>query len=247
MNYSIIPLDIGNFEALPKQTCMFRMYREVTYPAPCVMWYIQGTKNNIVVDIGPPEPAQCLKNHGLAMKREKRQDIKNALKAINLSPDDIKTVIVTHLHYDHAGGFHNFKNAKFLIQKKEVEYGIAPLPCHHSIYYEKSLGKPTFVDYLDQIEIIDGDYEVEAGVHANFIPSHTPGFQGVSVQTKKGKYFIAGDAVGLYECWETVPHVPSGIFNNLEQYYESMKKIEEIADYVLPGHDSKIFEKDSYP
>ena len=247
MHYQIVPLNVGNFAALPKQTCMYRMYREVTYEAPCIMWYIKGTENNIVVDLGPPDPDQCLENHGHVIKRDEKQAPINALKSIGLSPDDVKIIIVTHLHWDHAWGFHFFKNAKFLIQKKEVEYAVAPLPCHRSIYYEKNLGKPQFVDYLDQIETIHGDYTIEDGVKAIFIPSHSPGFQGVSVRTEKGNYFIAGDAVGLFECWDTIPHVPSSIFNNLEQYYESMEKIERIADFVLPGHDGKVFDKSIYP
>lgn len=52
---------------------------------------------------------------------------------------------------------------------------------------ENNQGKPTFVDYLGRIEVI-------------LIPGHSTGFQGVSVQTERGKYFIAGDAVGLFEC-----------------------------------------------
>lgn len=128
-----------------------------------------------------------------------------------------------------------------------MEYAIAPLACHRSIYYEQDQGKPTFVDYLDRIEVVEGDYEVEKGVEGVLIPGHSTGFQGVSVQTEKGKYFIAGDAVGLFECWERVPHVPSGLFVNLEEYYESMAKIERVADFVLPGHDGKVFDRPVYP
>ena len=128
-----------------------------------------------------------------------------------------------------------------------MEYAVAPLPSHRPIYYEKEQGKPTFVDYLDRIEVLEGDCEVEEGVKAVFIPGHSVGFQGVSVQTAKGKYFIAGDAVGLFECWETVPHVPSGLYVNLVEYYDSMEKIERVADFVLPGHDGKVFDKPIYP
>jgi N-acyl homoserine lactone hydrolase len=247
MNYEIVPLNVGNFEALWKDTCLYRMYRGETYKAPCIMWYIKGSKNNIIVDLGPPEPEQALKNHGLVMSRSEKQEIPNALKTIGLTPEDIKMIIITHLHYDHAWGFHVFKNAKFLLQKKEISYAIAPLPCHVGNYYEMSLGKPQFVDYLDKIQVINGDYEVEDGITAVYIPSHSPGFQGVLVNTVKGKYFIAGDALGLFECWERIPHVPSSIFNNLDEYYESMDKIEKIADFILPGHDNRVFDKSIYP
>jgi N-acyl homoserine lactone hydrolase len=240
----IIPMNVGDFVALPKQTCMYRMYREVTYEAPCIMWHITGTQNNIIVDLGPSEPDQCLENHGFVIRRSEEQDPVNALKAHGLCPDDVKLVILTHLHWDHACGFHLFKNARFLVQRKELQYAVAPLPCHRSLYYEKNMGKPPVVDYLNRVELIDGDFEIESGVRAVFIPSHSPGFQGVSIQTEKGEYFIAGDAVGLFECWETYPHIPSGLFNNLEQYYQSM---ERISGFVLPGHDSRVFEKAIYP
>ncbi|HOG18773.1 MAG TPA: hypothetical protein PLB96_15670, partial [Syntrophales bacterium] len=59
-SHQIIPIDVGHFTALPKQTCMYRMHREVTYEAPCIFWYVQGTRDNILVDLGPPEPALCL-------------------------------------------------------------------------------------------------------------------------------------------------------------------------------------------
>ena len=247
MHYMIVPINVGDFEALPKQTCMYRMYREITYKAPCIMWYIEGTKNDIIVDLGPPDPEQCLENHGLVITRNESQEPINALRSAGVTPDDVKIVILTHLHWDHAYGFHIFKNAKFLIQRREIAYAIAPLPCHNILYHEKSLGGPPFVDYLERIEIIDGDCEVEGGVKIILIPSHSPGFQGVLIDTEKGKYFIAGDAVGLFECWKTVPHVPSGIFNNLESYYESFDRIEKIADYVLPGHDGRVFDRPVYP
>jgi len=247
MLHRIVPLNVGNFEALPKQSCMYRMYREITYPAPCVMWYIQGSKNNIIVDLGPQDPDQCMENHGMVIKRSEKQMPVNACKAAGLSSDDVKIVVLTHLHWDHVGGFDVFKNARFLVQREEIEYAIAPLPCHQSIYYEKSLGKPEFVDYLDRIDVIEGDREIEAGVRLISIPSHSPGFQGVLVDTEKGRYFVAGDAVGLFECWETVPHVPSSIFVNLADYYESIDRIEKVADYVLPGHDGRVFDKPVYP
>ncbi|MEW6673756.1 MAG: N-acyl homoserine lactonase family protein [Thermodesulfobacteriota bacterium] len=245
--HKIIPLNVGTLEALPKQTCMYRMYRDVTYEAPCVMWYITDTKDNIIVDLGPPDPQQVLENHGFIMHRTPEQQPLSALTSIGVNPLDVRTVIVTHLHWDHAWGFHLFKNARFILQRKEVEYAIAPLPCHKTLYYEKNLGKPQFVDFLERIMIIDGDYRVEKDVDAISIPSHSPGFQGVSVAAGKLTFFIGGDAIGLYECWENVPHIPSGIFNNLNDYYLSMNKIEQIADHILPGHDFKVFEKTSYP
>lgn len=245
--HKIIPLNVATFDALPKQTCMYRMYREVTYEAPCVMWHITGTKDNIVVDLGPPDPEQVMANHGFPMHRAPEQQPLSALTDVGVDPNDVKTVIMTHLHWDHAWGFDLFENARFVIQKREIDYAMAPLPCHRSLYVEESIGKPQFVDFMDRVTIIEGDVAIESGVDAVFLPGHTPGFQGIAVATEKGNYFIGGDAVGLYECMETVPYVPSGIYNNLEQYYRSLEKIHKTADFVLPGHDALVFSQASYP
>ena len=246
MGYRIFPLNVGDFEALPKQTCMYRMYRKVTFPAPCIIWYIQGSKNNIIVDLGPQDPDQCLKNHGRVIHRTENQLPENACRNTGISPDDVKIVVLTHLHWDHVGAINIFKNARFIIQKKEMEYAINPLPCHRPLYYEDSLGKPEFVDYLDRIDAIDGDMEIEPGIKLISIPSHSPGFQGVCVEGEKSKYFIAGDAIGLYENWETVPHVPSGIYLNLYDYYKAFDKIEKLGANILPGHDPQVFDREFY-
>lgn len=243
----IIPLDVGTLEALPKQTCMYRMYREVTYDAPLIMWYLAGTKDNIIVDLGPPDPQQVMQEQGFVMHRSEAQQPLEALKAARVEPEDVKTVIVTHLHWDHAWGFHLFPNAVFIIQRKELQYAVTPLPAHKPTFWGRDQGRPQFLDYLRRIKMIEGDYPVEPGVDIIFIPGHTPGFQGVNVKTEEGTFCIAGDTVGLYECWETVPHVPSGLFNNLDDCYASMDKIERLADHVLPGHDPRVLERPSYP
>ena len=191
---TIIPLNVGTFDALPKQTCMYRMYREETYEAPCVMWYIAGTKDNILVDLGPPDPEQVLAGRGFTMQRTPEQNPLSALAMAGVDPKNVKTIIMTHLHWDHAWGFDLFENARFVIQKKEAEYAVSPLPCHRSLYYEESIDKPQFVDFLDRISIIDGDCTIAPGVETIFLPGHTPGFQGIAVDTAEGRHLIAGDA-----------------------------------------------------
>ena len=55
MKHRINPINVGDFEALPKQTCMHRMHSELTYGAPCVTWHLAEIKNNISVDLAPPD------------------------------------------------------------------------------------------------------------------------------------------------------------------------------------------------
>lgn len=246
MNYSIIPLDVGRFKALPKSTCMYRMYPGVSYEAPCVMWYIRGSKSNVVVDLEPPGNEIAVRNHGLEMMKEANQNGREALRSIGVSPEEIKIVIMTHLHWDHCYGSGEFRNAKFIVQKSELTYAISPLPAHRAAY-DVHVSDPPFFQFYRRMETVSGDEEIEPGIEVIHLPGHSPGSQGILVNTEGGMYLIAGDTVGLYENMEFSPPVPSGIFVNLEDYYATLKRIEKKAPHLLPGHDMKVFEKKCYP
>jgi glyoxylase-like metal-dependent hydrolase (beta-lactamase superfamily II) len=110
--------------------------------------------------------------------------------------------------------------------------------------------RPPWLRALENIDIIEGDLEIAPGINIVKIPGHTPGFQGVNVTTAKGNYFIASDFCPMFENWEGSPplkHIVSPVHVNLEDYYDSFTKVEKISDFVLPGHDMKVFEKKCYP
>jgi len=67
------------------------------------------------------------------------------------------------------------------------------------------------------------------------------------VNGEKGRYFVVRGRVDLFGSWETVPYVASNIFVNLTDYYESMERIDNMRDSVLPGHGGRVFDKPFYP
>ena len=77
------------------------------------------------------------------------------------------------------------------------------------------------------------------------LPGHTPGLQGVLISTKNGNYCIPSDTVNITENW--ADKIPSGIHVNLEDWYRSYRKIEKLADHVLPCHEMMVLEKPEYP
>lgn len=240
----IIPINVGTFNAIDKSIFSYRKNQGKKIKAACIMWYIEGSKENIIVDTGPSDPFWSEQyHHQLIRTEQQRPDI--ALKKYGISPNDVKLVINTHLHWDHCYGNDLFKNAKILVQEQELIYALNPLPCHE-IDYETNLGRP-FLKGIERMEILSGDVKVADGILVIHIPGHTPGMQGVLIETKKGKYLIASDAVGLFENWQGEKSIPSGIFVNLEDYYISLKKITSVADFILPGHDIRVFENKYYP
>jgi N-acyl homoserine lactone hydrolase len=246
---SIWPIEVGLHRGADKSRLTHGMNQGVTIDMAIIVYAIKGAKENILVDSGCADPEWTEKYHHY--KIIQNEDLKGGLKKIGLHPNDIDIVICTHLHWDHCFNNDQFKNARIIVQKDEIRYAIAPLPMH-ALFYESQLIKmrPPWLRAIENTEVIEGDMEICSGIDIVKIPGHTPGFQGVNVKTAKGNYFIVGDFCPLFENWEGIPplkHIVSPIHVNLEDYYDSFKKIEKIADFVLPGHDIKVFEKKCYP
>lgn len=101
--------------------------------------------------------------------------LQSELAAVGVAPQDVNTVIFTHLHSDHCGGTvidgePVFANARHVVQRAEIgDLGIDPA----------------------LVQVVDGDVEVSPGVVVRLTPGHTPGHQIVEV----GSFTMAGDVL----------------------------------------------------
>lgn len=154
-------------------------------------------------------------------------------------------MICTHLHWDHCFDNRLLSNATFVVQKRELMHAVAAIPDQKGFYGWTENGIPPFLWVPEKYKIIKGDREILPGINVVFTPGHTPGSQGVLVKATSRNIFIAGDTIPLFENWET--KTPSGIHVNLEEYQDSLDKIESLRDVlILPGHDPRVFEKEEY-
>lgn len=213
---------------------------------PSLVYYVDGLDAKILVDTGFENPELMTKLH-FSCSQTPDQEIPNLLRRINLTPEDIDIVIATHLHWDHCGNHKLFKNARIIVQREELAYAMAPLPMHLTHFDPPSIGREPF--WLNtRFETIDGDKQISKGVQAIFTPGHSYGLQSVVVETKGRRYVITSDAVPLYENWagnNFMPHIPPRNYD-AKLVSRSLEKIEEFADFVLPGHDKKVLEKEYY-
>ena len=243
MLYKIIPLLVGTFLSIEKSTFTYNEGCGEKIKAPIFSWLIKGENEVILVDTGPPSADQALRHP--IMKQEKENALSWALKIHGISQKNIKWIVLTHLHWDHCYNLKLFPNAKFIIQKKELQYAITPLPIHQ-ITYETNLKdvQPSWFDVFQRMFVINGDYELTSGLKILFVPGHTPGTQGLNVNTKKGKYLIASDTFPTFENFEKV--IPPGIHVDLNEWYDSFYKVKNECDFILPGHDMKVLDKSIY-
>jgi glyoxylase-like metal-dependent hydrolase (beta-lactamase superfamily II) len=87
---------------------------------------------------------------------------------------------------------------------------------------------------------LDGDHVIAPGLTAVDLGGHTPGSQGVLVETARGRCLIAGDAVPTYE--NLRDDVPTGWYVDLRRTHATMRRIRELQAVVLPSHDPAVLD-----
>ena len=247
---TIHPLHLGSLASFDKSIFTLGRNQGTKFDFPCFAWAILGGEKAVLVDTGPCDPDWASKYHR-PIKKTASQDIRKALNNVGLSPKDIKIVIFTHLHWDHCFNLDDLSEATFVIQRSEMKYAVSPLPLDKKVYEVEIPGvQPPWMKVFGNIRLIDGDQEIEPGIRVLHLPGHTPGSQGVVVETLDGPWVIAGDNVPLYDNWEgdgALDHIPSGVYQNLYDCFDSFRKLENYGSKILPSHDERVLLHDEYP
>lgn len=235
--WRIVALDTGT-SVIEKSILTYLTDVGTPLRIPRVMWYVEG-RHRVIVDTSAPSCEVAEKIIGENLTRRPDQEPAQALKRIGVDPATIDYVILTHLHWDHAGNNHLFPHAKFIVQQQELRYAYVP-----SRYFEKAFLSPqggyTPPFIHTRFDCVEGDVDLWEGLQLLFCPGHTPGSQAVRVRTGQGWATIAGDAVFTYENLEK--GIPPGFHINVDAALHSMQKIAQTADLVLPSHDYRLFD-----
>jgi glyoxylase-like metal-dependent hydrolase (beta-lactamase superfamily II) len=175
------------------------------------------------------------------------QSLEDGLGRVGLSFKDIKTVILTHLHWDHVALASYFPDARFLVQKKEFDFALNPHPAVAS-----SFRKEFFVDL--NLQFTEGDQQIMDGVNVLFTPGHSPGGQSVAVDTSNGIAVITGFCCTFENFYPPLEAkakgleiVPPGIHTNVLEAYDSVLRVKHTATIIIPFHDPKFMGVDQLP
>jgi N-acyl homoserine lactone hydrolase len=255
----IIPLDLGD-TLMDRSLLTLRRGVGEKQHGKIVAAYIGGLRKKIVVDTGPPDMERSIKYHPYAKSAPNgpEQNMISQLAKAGVKPEEIDIVILTHLHWDHVGDVNKFPNAEFIVSQVELRFALDPTPALYVAYEALQIGmEPLFLKVMDRIRTVEmKDKEIVEGVRVIPLPGHSPGSIGVVVETENGPYVICGDAVPQYENLEGAPkegqsYLMSGIYTDMEAMWKSFEYVDEIVkgDYskVIPGHDSRVFNKERYP
>src|ERR1700739_1864299 len=97
------------------------------------VWLVRGGGRDILVDTGFNAEEASLRSRKLALNPAE------ALARCGVKPDSIRDVIVTHMHYDHAGNLDLFPNARFHVQNREMSYATGRCMCFGSLRHQFSV------------------------------------------------------------------------------------------------------------
>ena len=152
----------------------------------CVLVNMPDSVGLIDTGYGGKAPAK----HRLRYRLDDGEPLARNLAAIGVCPDEIDWVILTHLHFDHAGGAtrHDeqgplrlmFPRARHVVQRAEWDDAVSGYPELAGAYFPDDFAP---LERAGLLELIDGDAEVVPGVTTQLTGGHTRGHQIVRLES----------------------------------------------------------------
>ena len=212
------------------------------HDAPLAMdyfvWAIRDRERTVVVDVGYG------REEGERRGRSFLRGPDEALALIDIDAAAVEDVVITHMHYDHAGNLELFPNARFHVQDTEMAFVTGRAMTHAALRHSFAL--PDVLEmvrllYGDRVVFHAGDQDLLPGITLHHIPGHTPGMQSLRVHTARGWVVLASDAAHYYESLET--GVPFATHESMLGMLEGFRWLRQLAPserHVVPGHDPEV-------
>src|SRR5579871_871737 len=212
-------------------------------PMDFFVWVLKGGGQTIVIDTGFDATAAARRS------RKVMRPVAEGLKAVGVDLGAVKDVILTHMHWDHAGNHDILPNATYHLQDREMEYCTGRCMCHGTLRHPFEVDDVTAMVrkvFQGRVKFHNGGSEIADGVSVHLVGGHSRGLQFVRVRTKRGWVVVASDATHYYGNFEDSRPFPVvyDVGETLEGYNE-MRKLASSISHIVPGHDPLVLQR--YP
>lgn len=165
------------------------------------------------------------------------------LKQLGYEPNDIDYLLLSHLHFDHAGQadlWNDAPHTKVICSKDEYDGAFGFEGYNLGAHVKKDYGNLSF-------ETVEGDTEILPGVTLLQTPGHTWGTMSLQVDLPDtGTMIFTSDAIYRSESYGP-PSIGAGIVYDSRKWFASVEKIRTIAEQtnatVVFGHDEEQITK----
>ncbi|MES2797744.1 MAG: N-acyl homoserine lactonase family protein [Bacteroidota bacterium] len=185
------------------------------------VFIIEHNKGRLIWDVGLADSLADRNPEKTDINEEfyVREKLINQIKAMNLTPDSIDYLAVSHTHLDHIGNANYFKNSTWVVDERELESAMRDGASTSNYDSLRTSKKITFKGSYD----IFGDQSVI--IHS--MPGHTPGHMGLQIELKNETVFLSGDLYHFNE-QRQFKRVPK--FNtDVQMTLKSMEKFEKLV------------------
>jgi glyoxylase-like metal-dependent hydrolase (beta-lactamase superfamily II) len=202
------------------------------------IWVLRRSDCSFVVDTGFAEEAAIRRG------RELLRHPAAALRLLDIDAEKVTDVILSHLHYDHAGTLDSFPRARFHVQDREVAYATGRCMCHGPLRSPFDLENVLHMVrsvFAGRAVFHDGDSEIVPGLKLHRVGGHSAGLQILRVWTRRGWVVVAADASHLYAHFQQGRIFP--VVYNVGDMLEGYKLLYRLADspeHIVPGHDPLV-------
>jgi glyoxylase-like metal-dependent hydrolase (beta-lactamase superfamily II) len=214
---------------------------DAAVPMDYFVWAARNELHTVVIDTG--FGVEAAQRRGRQLLREPG----DALRLLGIDCAEVKHVIITHLHYDHAGNLPLFPRARFHLQEREMAFATGRHMAHpffaHAYELDCVLSMVRLV-YGAQVQFHDGDAEILPGISVHHIGGHTLGLQVVRIWTRLGWLVLASDAAHYLANMNSARPFP--IVADLTQMIAGWDRLKELAsrpEYIVPGHDPLVMQR----
>lgn len=216
-------MKIGEYKVYSVNTGLFRLDGGAMFGVvPKPLWSksnpaddsnrIQMCTNSILLDSGK---RKILIDNGIGHKMSKKLNeiysvdysnytLLDSLKMININPEDITDVILTHLHFDHAGGSTyydeekqlqiTFPNAVHYVQKKHYEWALNPTDRDKASFF---LNNFELLTEKKMLNFIEGEHKFDDVLTLIPVNGHTKDMQMVKISDGENTLLYAADLIPM--------------------------------------------------
>jgi glyoxylase-like metal-dependent hydrolase (beta-lactamase superfamily II) len=239
--YKVYAIKYGHHQRLSSVNFLGGDSHEKPMPLDYFVWAVVGPSRTFVVDSGFDPEA------GARLGRQTTRRVEEGLAAVGIDAASVEDVIVTHMHYDHAGNRELFPKARYHLQDREMAYCTGRCMCHAPLSHPfdaEDVASMVRRVFDGRVQFHDGDASVTPGLSLHLVGGHTNGLQAVRVRTARGWLVLASDASHLYANMEQSRPFP--VVYNVGDMLEGYRRLYSLADHpalVVPGHDPEVLQR----